>query len=729
MRIINKKTACASVLLSLAAPLPLFAQVMPKNNTPTDTLPPVVVEDTALTDTGSGYQSTLTSVGKLMQPAKDIPQSLTVVTRDLIDDRNADTLKEALRNVAGLTFNAGEGGRVGDNITIRGFAASSELYLDGVRDNAQYNRETFNLERVEVLRGASSMLFGRGSTGGIVHQVSKEPALNQDSEVEATIGSYEYFRETADINQKISETAAVRLNIMRTDTESFRSSDIENERFGIAPAIKWGIGTDNEFLLSYTHYHYDDTPDYGIPIPGVQGGKPIDVDRGTFYGLPAVDYQQDSVNTYTGRWVHRFDTNTELKTAIRKSDVDRDLRAVAPRVNSGLTSVSRNRQARGANENNITASTDLTKRFQAFGMKHEGLLGTEYVYETADRWNYFSSGALNNPATSLYSPNPFDPLPAGYAATYNRINPLEFTSKNIGIYAQDIVEFIPKWKVLGGVRLDDFKADYKSTTTSSGAITSYTRDDRVVSYRTGLMYQPDDYSTYYVAYGTAFNPSGDVYSIEATQAARSEKTDPEKSINYEIGAKWELFDGDLSMRTALFRTEKTNERNTDPALPDVYLLSGQRHTDGVELELAGRITPEWEVFAALALMTANIDKQLNPFGEGLTPVNTPKYTGSIWSTYKLDPAWKVGGGIDFVGRRTGYTIGTTTPYTPPVIREVSGYARLDGLVEWQVNKGVALKLNLFNLTDQEYYDAIYTSGAHAIPGRGREAQLSVSYKF
>ncbi len=719
-----RPSAYPTLLFALAAPMPLFAQAEPAAET---TMPTVVVKDAAETQ-NQGYQSSVTSVGKLSQAAKDVPQSLTTVTRSLMDDRNVDSLKDALRNVAGLTFNAAEGGRVGDNITIRGFAASSDLYLDGMRDNAQYNRETFNLERVEVLRGASSMIFGRGSTGGIVNQVSKEPELNKKSEVEVTYGSHDYKRSEADVNRKISDKAALRINAMYTDTDSFRDK-VSQERWGVAPELRLGIGTDDEFLLGYYHLEYDDVPDYGLPIPPVNGGKPIRVDFGNFYGVPSVDYQEDSADIFTGRWIHKFNNRLQLKTMVRKNDVERDLRAVAPRVDAAITSVTRGRQARGAEEDNFTASSDLISKFQVLGMKHEGLAGAEFVRETADRWSYFSSAATNNPAANPFNPNTSVTLPAGYSATYQRINPLDFTARNAGVYGQDIVEFIPHWKVLAGGRYDDFSAEYLTRTTATGAVTAYNRDDQVFSWRTGLMYQPTDYVTYYATYGTAFNPSGDIYSVEATQPDRSAKTKPEKSINYEIGAKWELMNGDLSLRTAIFRTEKTNERNTDPALADIFLLSGRRHTDGVELEVAGRITPDWEVFAAVALMTAEIDKQINPFAVGMTPVNTPDFSGNVWTTYKVAPRWKIGGGIDFVDERTGFSIGTTTPYTAPVVRHVPGYGRVDALVEWQVREDTALKLNLFNLTNQRYFDSIYPNGAHAIPGQDRAAQLSISYKF
>jgi catecholate siderophore receptor len=190
-----------------------------------------------------------------------------------------------------------------------------------------------------------------------------------------------------------------------------------------------------------------------------------------------------------------------------------------------------------------------------------------------------------------------------------------------------------------------------------------------------------------------------------------------------------LLNGDLSLRTALFRTEKTNERNTDPALSDIYILSGRRHTDGIEVEAAGRITRKWEMFGALALMSAKIDKQLNPYGVGLTPVNTPTFTGNLWTTYRILPDWKIGGGADFVGDREGYSIGTTTPYTPPIVRHIPGYVRFDAMAEWDVTKSYAVKFNVFNLLNQRYYDSIYTNGGHAIPGVDRTVQVSLSYKF
>ncbi len=722
----NQKTKLATTALTFLMSL-TAAQAEAAEDNITKLSPIVVKEKKDVKN--QGYHGGKTVIGKFSQSAKDVPQSLTIINRNLIEDRNAISLKEALRNVAGLTFNAAEGGRIGDNITIRGFGASSDLYLDGMRDNAQYNRDTFNIEKVEVLRGAASMVFGRGSTGGVVNQVSKEPALDLNSSVSVTAGTQSFLRETADLNQNISDTAAIRLNLMKTDSESNRDY-VSHDSIGVAPSIKFGIGTDNELLLAYSHLQYDDIPDFGIPIPNVQNSKPIAVPNDTFYGFPKVDYQKDSADVFTARLNHKIDNDSEVILLARKSMVERDLRATTASYNLTSGLITRGRQARGAQEDTSTLQANYVSKFEAFKMKHELLAGAEYLDEKASRWGYFSSTPLNNPATTALYPDNFT-LPNNYGATYQRINPIHFKDSDIGLYAQDIIEFIPNWKLLLGARYDDFHAEYDSTTTATGASVRYERRDRVWSYRSGLMYQPNNKATYYASYGTSFNPSGDLYAIEALTSSNAAKTDPEKSINAEIGAKWELFNDKLSLRTAIFRSEKTNERNTDQTNTSVTLLSGKRHTDGIEFEATGHVTNNWEIFGGVAFMKAEIDKHVNPNGVGLKPVNTPSVSGNFWNTYKITKNWKIGAGADFVGERLGYSISqnsTNGVFTAPTIRRVPGYVRFDGLLQWD-NKQYSAKLNVFNLLDREYFDSIYPNGGWGVPGTNRAAQLTVTYKF
>lgn len=671
-------------------------------------LPPVQVRDKADAD-DRGYQGTRTRVGKSVELPRDIPQSVTIITEDLIRDRGADTLKDALRNAVGVTFNAGEGGRNGDNVTIRGFSAVGDLYLDGVRDIAQYNRETFNLSQIDVLRGSASVLFGRGSTGGIVNQVSKVPRLVNADELSLGLGTYEYKRLTADVNRVIGQDAAVRINALAHDSGSFRDW-VHQERYGVAPSVSWGIGTRDEVTLAGYWLKEDNVPDYGAPF---FSGKPLDVPVDRFYGLANADYEKYETSIATATWTHRATRDLEFRTLARYGHYDRDLWPSAPRLAQGTTVVTddtvmtRGRPGRDGTDEDWTVQADANWRFTTGALRHQLLAGVEYASERSrtTRWSN-APGAV--PTTIVGNPDPFPALPADFGV---RTNPTttRFTSDNVGLYAQDTVTFLPQWKLVLGARHDDFSADYER----AAPLGPLSRNDRVWSWRTGLLWQPTDEQSYYVSYGTSFNPSGELYALDP----RSVNTPPEESQNVEAGAKWDLLDGDLSLRTAVFRSEKTNERNTDPLIADVYLLSGKRHTDGIEIEGAGRITPAWEVFGGVAWMRGRIDQSINPADEGKWPVNTPPYTANLWTTWRFAQYWRVGGGVEAVGRR--YTSVANTTVLP-------SYVRADAMLEY--DRGTwAVRLNVQNLFDEKYYEGLYT--AHAVPGTARVAQLTGIYRF
>jgi catecholate siderophore receptor len=659
------------------------------------------------------YQPGITNIGKTPQLPRDIPQSVTVVPATLIHDRAADTMREALRNVPSLTFNAGEGGRVGDNITLRGFSVVGDLYMDGMRDVAQYNRETFNIEQLEVLRGSSSMLYGRGSTGGIINQVSKVPTIADRTVISATLGDFNYRRFTVDTNKLVADNTAVRVNLMKTDSESFRDG-VKTDRTGIAPSLRFGIGTKDELLISHYLLQYDDTPDYGVPY---FQGKPLNVPVNTFYGLPEVNSQRDRANISTVAWTHQLDAGS-IRSVLRAGNYKRDLWAVAPRLAGNpftitdSTVINRQRQARGGVENTITSQTDYNGKFNFGGFKHHVLVGAELAREKAERWSYAQPSDVTNPTTTVGNPNLSPPIAANYFTQVTRTGQVNYTADTIALYGQETLELTPQLKLVFGARRDHFKADYQR----AAPLGPLARTDGVWSTRTGVLYQPDDFASYYAAYGTSFNPSGELYSLDD----RGSNTPPEKNRNIEIGTKWELFDGNLSFRAALFRSEKTNERNTDLAVTvEQNLLSGKRHTDGVEIEAAGRITPNWEVFAGAAHLRANIDKatgqQANTLGK--VPINTPDYTASLWTVYKLSSRWKIGGGLEAVGKRFANTTNTN---------EAPGYTRADAMLSYE-HQNYLFKLNVLNLADRKYYEGIYQG--HVVPGTARNVQLSAEYKF
>lgn len=672
-------------------------------------LPTVTVQETRSADE-PGYQTGKTRIGKLPQLPKDVPQSLTIVPEQLMRDRNAHTFKEALRNVAALTFNAGEGGRIGDNITLRGYSAVGDLFLDGMRDAAQYNRETFNLEQIEVLRGSSSVLFGRGSTGGVINQVSKQPLERDQSSLALTAGSFNYKRVVLDVNRVLQPGLAVRINAMDTETDSFRR-EVNQRRNGVAPSIAWR-GQKDQVVLSYYWLDEHNLPDYGVPY--LRGAPlPVPIDR--FYGLANVDYEDNQTGIASLAYTHVYGPNSALRVNLRQADYRRDLRAVAPRLAGSPSAysdtlvINRQRQSRGSGEHTTTLQVDFNDVWQALGMRHEVLFGLEWLYERAGRYTH--TGSIANPTTTTGSDNANPVLPANFASSFTRTGFNYYKGHTTSLLAQDTLQLAPHWKLMLGTRFDRLQADYQRPLPAG----PLARRDSEWSWRSGLLYQPTPYQTWYASYGSSFNPSAEAYQLDS----RTANTPPEKSRNLELGVKWEALEGQLSVRSALFRSEKTNERNTDLAQPEVALLSGQRHTDGIELELVGHLDVNWEIFASAALLRGKIDKASGDQAANLgkDPINTPHHTASLWLTRKLPGHFKLGAGLESVGARYGNA--TNTNRAP-------GYRRVDALLEWEHDRH-SVKLNVFNLFNRRYYESVYSG--HVVPGTERAAQLTWMLKF
>lgn len=706
------------------------------------------------------YQPSVSKTAKTGQQVHDVAQAITVVTKELLHDKSEFTLKEALSNVSGLTFNAAEGGRIGDNMNLRGFYTFGDLYLDGIRDVSQYNRDTFNLESVDVLRGGAAMLFGRGQAGGVINQVSKDAEDEEFGKLSMTLGTNDYKRASVDINTKLGETTAFRLNVMGMDGGSTRE-DVRNETLGIAPSITFGLNTDNEFSVSHMYMNTHITPDYGVPFNSLTK-RPIDVPKEQFFGFTD-DYEDNRVNITTGSYTHTFSKDTKLRSVIRHADYLRDNWATVPSYVAATDSVNRRTAGNGATERTDTWQNDFTTKFEALGMKHEMLIGSEYLKEKQTRWSHDGlAAAFPNIPLASSAANGLPPAPTNgqraqasngvyyqYATTGTRWaavlpNSIESPStalpdayKNyfgnkartttggydgdtMALYAQDIVEVIPKWKLMAGFRKDWLGMNYYDANLTKNGELSFNE----LSYRAGISYQPTSNQHYYFAWNNSFNTTGDLYSF-------SNQFDPERSQTYELGAKLELLEGDLSLRTSLYRTIKEWERNTDVAGAAANpILSKERHTDGIEIEAAGRLNDEWEVFAGATYMVPKIDAV--PTGKsdivvGQKPPNSTDYTFNLWTTYKLANGWKVGGGAEGKGDRAVFSYPNTgaTTFNPNV---VESYVRFDGMLAY-VQKSYAVQLNVKNLLDTYYYDSAYINGGFAIPGIGRTFQITLDYKL
>ena len=715
------------------------------------TLPTVTVKDAAIEPEGKqSLKPATTRIGKTQQELRDVPQSITVVTEKLIDDRNLDTLKDTLKSTGGISFLAAEGAE--EDIRLRGFslATSGDIYVDGLRDPAFYDRDMFAVDRIEVLRGSASMLFGRGSTGGVVNQAMKTPRLIDQHEVTVTGGNHGYFRTTGDFNLKTGENAALRLNAMVNRADN-NGTGGRIDKHGLAATYRLGIGTRDEFSAGVYYLNNRNGINYGLPWIRPNASSPVQdtttlpLDPSRYYGL-ASDRNHGSAAYLTLSHLHRFDHAGELRTTLRTGRYERDLRPSTIRLCRQMTNaqgVVINPQCptavslenfgpgtiltRGAplkiqNLNNTVLQSDYSGKFQAGGLKHELLAGVELVGDSLTNFSASTPPGVNlgKPTTTVGTPNDGAWIDEGARVlTPGRT----FKARSVGVYAQDLVELTPQWKLLGGLRYDYFKGRYWQAAAGTNPAAERSRSDGVWSKRLGVIYQPSETQSYHMAWGTSFNTSGDTYQYDPLGA----NTPPEGSENFELGARFDSADKRYTTRVAAFYAIKKNERNRDPDdAAQAYLLSGKRHAAGLEFDFAGRITPRWEVFASYAFIPwAKIDKgapstQQSLTGElqGQRPSLTPRHSGTVWTTYALTPQWRVGGGINFRSKQS--------PNRNPGWN-AKGFVTADLMAEYTVNDWASLKFNVSNVTNRRYADALYTG--HYTPGAGRLYMLSASFKF
>ncbi len=689
-----------------------FAAAAQDNAPGTSQIMPAVTVHASEEMAQDGLRATATRVGKTLQDPHDVPQAVTTVTNSLMEEQQVGSLREALRNVSGLTFNAAEGGRSGDNMMLRGFYTFGDMYLDGIRDTAQYNRETFNLEQVDVLRGSAAMLFGRGQAGGVINQVSKTPLPGDRARLTGSVGTDDYREVTGDFNKQLGDTTALRLNVMKRDEGSWRSNpatgaEPQVQREGVGLSLVTGLHTDNEITFNHYYLETHDNPDYGIRFDNASRRPTTAFAPGTFWGTD--DHFDDSETAITSV-VHqaRLSSQADLRTQLRYASYDRVYWAAAPASTSpGIDGVTGglNKTRRSATEN-LTLQSDLTAHTELLGMTHEWLAGFEYLREDSARQGLLDIGTAARP---FYSRGVTSGTPTTYAGdTY-------------AVYVQDTVEFVPGWKFMLGLRRDQLDAEYSSLNSPALSFGE-------TSVRTGVSWHPAADTHYYLSYSDSFSPTADLYQLsgDTYPAERSQVT--------ELGAKWMLLEGDLAFRAALYRAIKAWERNTDLE-SSAAILSRERRTDGLDFELAGRITPTWEVFGGVALMDAGILEVApgaDPRLQGERPRNTPTYTFNLWTTYRLGGGWKLGGGAEAKGARYAYVPSQATssaftgndfdPNTAPA------YVRWDAMLAYE-QKNWSARLNVRNLFDKVYYDSVYDNGGFTVPGTRRAVILSGEYKF
>jgi len=681
------------------------------------TLPEVWVDgNTAHRD----FRSETASVGaKAPTAQRDIAQSVTVINQALMKSQGASSFQDSVRNAPGITIGGAEGGQIGNNINLRGFSAQNDIYLDGFRDRNQYYRDTFDLESIDVLYGPSSMLFGRGSTGGVINQVSKRPTLKASGEISTTLGTDDRYRTTLDVNHPLSETAAFRIDAFGQSLGSTRD-DMKNKDYGIAPSIRFGIGTPTEITLSALIQHNYDMPDYGVQSIDGHAFAPS---MHTFYGLTDDRTIQD-VQSFTARIDHKFSDSLSVSNRIRFSHSMTDARESAagkvltgplatstPLSNGNFTTlplqdlyVQLQSHDRVIENHSVYNDTMVRYRFDTGSVGHDLLAGVEVGHDSYGNQAYTRN---NMPIVSLVDPIAMT-TPASVTQTIG--NRADSGATSLAAYLNDTISIGPHWKVIGGVRWDRFQAHISNSVNAPAyaAQTNY-----FTSVRAGAIYQPTDWQSYYFSYGTSFNPS-----LEAlTVTNLTQNLAPEHTKSYEIGGKWDLLGGNLSVTSALFQQEKDNARTQVSATE--YSLDGDIRVRGYQAGVTGHLSPNWQVFGGYTYMDATILRAADGT-QGHVPANTPRNTLTLWTTYNVTPHWEIGGGPTYMSARYA----ANTNYV-----QVGGYTRWDATAAYHEKKW-DVRLNLLNLTNKFYYDALIQSdGGRSVPGVGRTLLATFEYRL
>lgn len=692
----------------------------------------------------SAYQVSESASRKYTAPLRETPKSVTVISEQVIRDTGSLSLTDALRTTSGITFGAGEGGNpAGDRPIIRGFNAESDMFLDGMRDVASQTREVFNLEQIEVSKGPGSAFTGAGSTGGSLNLISKTAKQNDFADAGFTFGSDQTRRYTLDVNRVLTDNIAARVNLLQHDANVAGRDGVDVSRWGVAPTVTFGFDTPTRATLSYYHLETDDMPDLGIPLESAAGADgvrtPAKVDESNFYGFTSRDYRDSTTDSGTLRLEHDLNDNLTLSNSLRVVRTTLDYIVTNPddsrgNVANGL--VSRSAKSRNSTSKGLVNQTDLSARFNTGSIGHTLVSGVEVSKEEVHNRGYFitpgaggntcnATNLASNDCTSLYDPTYKDPF-TGTIADSNAYTDTD--TKTLSAYLFDTLKFNEQWSLNAGVRYDDYSTQSqglsvtRGTNTVSGAFDNE-NNAHFWNYQLGLVFNPLPNGSVYVAWSTSSNPVGETAGSGADGISTTNADlEPERNRNYEVGTKWDFFDERLGLNAAVFRTEKTNARvtNADGLTENI----GETRIDGFEVGVSGTLTAKWQVFANYTYLDGELVDGGAVTGvvgvnDGNDVPNTAQNSASFWTTYQVLPKLTLGAGANYVDSRFGNTANTV---------QVPDYWRYDAMAKYVVSKNLDLQLNLQNLTDERYYDQVYSTHlAHM--AAGRTALMSTNFHF
>jgi catecholate siderophore receptor len=766
----NLGTALAAMLMLPAG------HALAADNAATDTPPPqqtLPAVNVSSTDENA-YRATRAASPKYTEPLLDTAQTITVIKKELIEQQGATTLTDALRNTPGVgTFFLGENGstNTGDAIYMRGFDASSSIYVDNVRDIGSISRDVFNIEQIDVLKGPAGTDSGRGSPTGSINLSSKQPTLENAFTATATGGSGQQKRVTADWNRVIDADSgtAFRLNLMDQDSGNPARDVVKNKRWGVAPELAFGLGTPTRIYLDYLHIKQNNIPDGGVPtigLPGYSAPTPVAttvngvtttpplrgflggaprVDPSNFYGSTS-DHDDVKVDMFTARVEHDFAPNLKFQNTTRYGDTqqnyllssfmttDANIKTPSATDLSTWTTARTNRTVKDQENKILTNQSNLTAELVTGVFKHALVGGLELTTEKQLTYGYTGLGVLA--PSSLYHPNP-DVQPTAYNPVRNGAS-TDVTIDTQSVYLFDTIKYGEDWMLNLGGRFDHFNIDYRGVTLTTAATpalpvigtavpTSLTTSDTLFTGKVSLLYKPTKDSSVYGLYASSKQPPGGSNFTLSTAANSAGNTsyEPQETTTKEVGTKWDFLQQKLSFTAALYRTDVKNEVEQDPTNAALYFQTGKKRVEGVELGVTGEIVRNWLVSAGYTHMKTTVEagKVVTANGEN-NLTYTPKDAFTSWTTYTLPFGLQVGGGVRYVGKLLRGTDGATG--TPAY---ADAYWVADAMLAYPVSKNVDLRVNVYNITDKDYIAAINKSGYRYTPGAPRSASLTASVRF
>jgi len=688
-------------------------------------LPAIKVSADRINDSYAVTRSTAST--RTDTPLIDVPQSITVVNRKQISDQSMQNLADVVRYVPGVGMAQGEGNR--ETPILRGFSSTSDFFLNGMRDDVQYYRDLYNIERVEVLKGPNAMIFGRGGIGGVINRVTRQASWNDVREFTLQAGSYNNKRATVDVGQGLNKSVAARVTAVMEDSESYRD-EVALERKAINPTVSIRTGENTITSLSYEHFEDDRIADRGVPS---FNGKPFESDESTFFGDPNRSPTGTNLDVFTASIDHAFNDRLSLNNRTLFGQYDKFYQNVyaSGAVNSAGTTYPVQAYNNATERENIFNQTDLVYKLETGALKHTLMSGLEVGRQKTDNQRetgFFAASQGVSTDRKTFTASTSDPtisVPITWQSSgSDAINAGDTTV--IALYAQDQIEFNEQFQAVVGLRYDEFKVDFNDNRPAPTGTGNITNTDKVTSPRAGLIYKPAKDVSLYASYSLSFLPrAGEQLS---SLSLTNKELDPEEFTNKEIGAKWDI-QNDLSLTLAVYQLDKTNQAITDPNDPTKSVLVDGQRVKGVELGVSGNISPAWSIAGGYAYQQGELtETQSTTLLKGSELAQVPENSISLWNRYDVNSTWGVGLGVSQRSDVLAATENKSATAAPGTNVTLDGYTRVDGAVFLTLNKSTKMQVNVENLLDEEYYSNAHNNN-NITPGSPRAVRVGLTTNF